>query len=41
MRMRKKRKTMSKNAVKRAKELTWNRYGERVIEAYQKILDSR
>lgn len=35
------RKEMGRNAFERAREYTWDRYGERIVEAYRRILDSR
>lgn len=35
------RKEMGRNALERAKEFTWDRYGESVVEAYKKILSSK
>jgi len=37
----KERKEMGRNALERAKEFTWDRYGERMVEAYKKILSSK
>lgn len=34
-------KEMGRNALERAKEFTWDRYGERMVEAYKKILGSK
>ncbi len=36
-----KRKEMGRNALERAKEFTWDRYGERMVEAYKTILSSK
>lgn len=35
------RKEMGRNALERAKEVTWDRYGERMVQAYKKILSSK
>lgn len=35
------RKHMSENALKRAKEFTWDNYGEKIVAEYKKILSSR
>ena len=35
------RREMGRNALERAKEFTWDRYGERVVEAYKRILNLR
>lgn len=32
------RKEMGRNALERAKRFTWDRYGEKIVEAYQRIL---
>ena len=35
------RREMGRNALERAKGFTWDRYGERVVEAYKRILRLR
>jgi len=35
------RKAMGQSALERAKEFTWDKYGERLVEAYKKILNSK
>jgi len=35
------RREMGRNALERAKEFTWDRYGDRMVEAYKRILKAR
>ena len=37
----KERREMGRNALQRAKEFTWDRYGERMVETYRKILGTK
>jgi len=35
------RKEMGQNAIKRAHEFTWDRYGKKMVNAYRRILDEK